>query len=109
MSPFACSLQGMAPDASAPPLSYDGPMSTQAEPRSVLAKSQAPAVSLLVPTHRAGQEIRQDPIRCLKEGRAPIIPACVKYLAPIYKEISRYQTAPRRRNSPAKKPILSGA
>jgi hypothetical protein len=38
-------------------------MSTQAELRSVLADSQAPAVSIFVPTHRAGQEIRQDPIR----------------------------------------------
>ena len=38
-------------------------MSTQAELRSVLAASQTPAVSIFVPTHRAGQEIRQDPIR----------------------------------------------
>lgn len=38
-------------------------MSVQSQLRSVLAASQAPAVSIFVPTHRAGQEIRQDPIR----------------------------------------------
>jgi len=31
--------------------------------RSILAESRAPAVSIFMPTHRAGQEIRQDPIR----------------------------------------------
>ena len=57
-------------------------MSTQAELRSVLAASQTPAVSIFVPTHRAGQEIRQDPIRLknlvkqaedqlIKEGTRP--------------------------------------
>ncbi len=38
-------------------------MSMQPQLRSLLAESQAPAVSIFVPTHRAGQEIRQDPIR----------------------------------------------
>ena len=38
-------------------------MSAQFQLRSLLAESQAPAVSIFVPTHRAGQEIRQDPIR----------------------------------------------
>jgi Bacterial archaeo-eukaryotic release factor family 3 len=58
-------------------------MSTQAELSSVLADSQAPAISIFVPTHRAGQEIRQDPIRLknlvkqaeeqlIKEGTRPV-------------------------------------
>jgi hypothetical protein len=38
-------------------------MSMQCQLRSLLAESQAPAVSIFVPTHRASQEIRQDPIR----------------------------------------------
>lgn len=57
-------------------------ISTQAELRSVLAESQSPALSIFVPTHRAGQEIRQDPIRLknlmneaeqqlIKEGTRP--------------------------------------
>lgn len=35
----------------------------QSHLRSLLAESQTPAVSIFVPTHRAGQDIRQDPIR----------------------------------------------
>ena len=35
----------------------------QAEIRSMLSESEAPAVSIFVPTHRAGKEIRQNPIR----------------------------------------------
>ena len=38
-------------------------MSMQSQLRSLLAESQGPAVSIFMPTHRAGQEIRQDPIR----------------------------------------------
>lgn len=38
-------------------------MSMQCQLRSVLAESRTPAVSIFMPTHRAGQEIRQDPIR----------------------------------------------
>lgn len=38
-------------------------MSIQCQLRSLLAESQAPAVSIFIPTHRAGQEIRQGPIR----------------------------------------------
>ena len=38
-------------------------LSAHEELRSVLADSQTPAISIFVPTHRAGQEIRQDPIR----------------------------------------------
>ncbi len=48
----------------------------------MLAESQVPAVSIFVPTHRASQEIRQDPIRLknlvrqaeqqlIKEGTRP--------------------------------------
>jgi hypothetical protein len=55
---------------------------TQAELRSVLAESQTPAVSIFVPTYRAGQEVRQNPIRLknlvkqeeeqlIKEGARP--------------------------------------
>jgi hypothetical protein len=72
----------MPPDGGPPSFSYDELMSTYAELRSVLADSQAPAVSIFVPTHRAGQEIRQDPIRLknlvnqaqdqlIKEGTRP--------------------------------------
>lgn len=57
-------------------------LSTREELRSVLADSQTPAISIFVPTHRAGQEIRQDPIRLknlvkeaedqlIKEGTRP--------------------------------------
>jgi len=57
-------------------------LSLQSELRSMLAESQGPAVSIFVPTHRAGQEIRQDPIRLknlvrqaeqqlIKEGTRP--------------------------------------
>lgn len=57
-------------------------MSMQAELRSVLAETKAPAVSIFVPTHRAGQEVRQNPIRLknmvkqaedqlIKEGTRP--------------------------------------
>lgn len=35
----------------------------QSQLRSLLAESRAPAISIFLPTHRAGQEIRQDPIR----------------------------------------------
>ena len=38
-------------------------LSTREDLRSVLADSQTPAISIFVPTHRAGQKIRQDPIR----------------------------------------------
>ena len=51
-------------------------MSTQAELRSVLTESQAPAVSIFLPTHRAGQEMRQDPIRLknlLKQAEEQLI------------------------------------
>jgi hypothetical protein len=57
-------------------------LSTHEELRSVLADSRAPAVSIFVPTHRAGPDIRQDPIRLknlvrkaeeqlIKEGTRP--------------------------------------
>jgi hypothetical protein len=36
---------------------------SQEELKSVVAAGQDPAVSIFMPTHRAGQEIRQDPIR----------------------------------------------
>jgi hypothetical protein len=38
-------------------------MPVQSEIRSVFADTQAPAVSIFLPTHRAGPEIEQDPIR----------------------------------------------
>lgn len=38
-------------------------MPVQSEIRSIFADTQAPAVSIFLPTHRAGPEIEQDPIR----------------------------------------------
>jgi hypothetical protein len=39
------------------------PILSQQELKTVIAESQGPAVSIFLPTHRAGQEIKQDPIR----------------------------------------------
>jgi hypothetical protein len=51
-------------------------MSTQAELKSVLAESKAPAVSIFVPTYRLGQEVRQNPIQLknlLKQAEEQLI------------------------------------
>ena len=65
-STTAHSFPGMVPVAVAAAwhmMKFMEVMSVQLQLRSLLAESQAPAVSIFVPTHRAGQEIRQDPIR----------------------------------------------
>ena len=49
---------------------------SQEELKSVIAAGQGPAVSIFVPTHRAGPEVQQDPIRLknlLKQAESQLI------------------------------------
>jgi hypothetical protein len=52
------------------------PILSQEELRSVIAAGEGPAVSIFLPTHRAGPDIRQDPIRLknlLKQAESELI------------------------------------
>ena len=52
------------------------PILSHEELKTVITESQGPAVSIFLPTHRAGQEIQQDPIRLknlLKQAESQLI------------------------------------
>ena len=52
------------------------PILSEEELKTVITESQGPAVSIFLPTHRAGQEIQQDPIRLknlLKQAEGQLI------------------------------------
>ena len=70
------------------------PLLSQEELKTVIAESRGPAVSIFLPTHRAGHEIQQDPIRLknlLKDAEGQLItegnrPAEAReLLAPVWK------------------------